>query len=344
MFIILSQKIDTESTYSDRLYETYHYPAMYRNRIRSGDVFIYYQGNRHKKAHRYYFGMGTIGEIHTPDQENYYAELIKCSKFKKIVPIYLPDGGYVEQINYQSIRKSLNPPWQSSIRPISQEAFAYILSRAGSLSEIKAPADIENLKGSLKKAVKDFYVKGNNEAIIDVISIAKEVAHTLNVENRIPPVSAESCPDVLVPVKIPEGVDSKSEQLLDYCRTMRMSYSYKPLLILAILDAGDGDGSICIEKAGGYFREFYKKRYDSGLDIEKGACIYQDLSTDIEAVCDNITANPVKALSSSGYFIFDSQNMRFAVSPDWWLILSETEKSELRDICLTRLEKYYSFK
>ena len=46
MLIILSQKIDTESPYSDEPFNSYHYPARYRNQIHEGDVFVYYQGNR----------------------------------------------------------------------------------------------------------------------------------------------------------------------------------------------------------------------------------------------------------------------------------------------------------
>ncbi len=57
MLIILSQKVDTESLYSDELFNTYHYPARYKNQIHKGDVFIYYQGNRFNKEQRYYFGM-----------------------------------------------------------------------------------------------------------------------------------------------------------------------------------------------------------------------------------------------------------------------------------------------
>jgi hypothetical protein len=45
----------------------------------------------------------------------------------------LPGGGYIEQLNYESIRKKENPPWQSSIRPLSEEAYKYIIAHAGAL-------------------------------------------------------------------------------------------------------------------------------------------------------------------------------------------------------------------
>lgn len=90
--LILSQKVDSASSYADELFRSYHYPAKYKNQLHKGDIFIYYQGNRYDKSQRYYFGMGTVNEILTADGENYYAKLVDCQRFEKKVPIYLPDG------------------------------------------------------------------------------------------------------------------------------------------------------------------------------------------------------------------------------------------------------------
>lgn len=70
MLVILSQKVDSESSYADELFNSYHYPAKYKNQLHKGDIFIYYQGNRYDKSQRYYFGVGSVGEIQTTDGEN----------------------------------------------------------------------------------------------------------------------------------------------------------------------------------------------------------------------------------------------------------------------------------
>jgi len=182
MLVVLSQKIDSKSYYSDELFRLYHYPARYRNQLNEGDVFVYYQGNRHDKSQRYYFGVGRIGEISTTDGENYYAKLIECQRFEKIVPIYLPDGGYIEQLGYEKVRNNINPPWQSSIRPISEQAFDFILDAAGIQYGLQQKQSVELLQIKLKDAVREFFVGKNNISILEIERIAGEMAKVLNIE------------------------------------------------------------------------------------------------------------------------------------------------------------------
>ena len=132
MLVILSQRVDYESDYCDVLFDTYHYPSRYKSRLSVGDVFIYYQGNRYSREQRFYFGVGTVSKIRT-DSENYFAKLSNCFEFQHKVPIYLPKGGYIEQLLDDGALKDKNPPWQNSIRPLSQSSFNYILEKAGNL-------------------------------------------------------------------------------------------------------------------------------------------------------------------------------------------------------------------
>jgi len=132
MKIILSQRIDIESDYEDVPFLTYHFPKKYRNQIHTGDRFIYYQGDRFKKEHRYYFGCGVIGAVE-PDAtgENFYAEILESQRFSKNVPIYLPESyGFIESIGYDQVRNKPNPSWQNSIRKVSDDAFLKILHLA----------------------------------------------------------------------------------------------------------------------------------------------------------------------------------------------------------------------
>lgn len=189
MYIVLSQKIDTKSSYSDELFKTYNFPARYRNQIKTGDTFLYYQGDRYTKDNRYYFGIGTIGEVSTTDDENYYANITAGEEFVNKVPIYASDGGYHESLGYSEVRKSVIPPWQSAIRPISEEAFRKIVKLSGGIrtryvdGEVRKFRNIEMLKDELKKAVKGFYLDDRDDSILLVIEIAQEIARAKRLQN-----------------------------------------------------------------------------------------------------------------------------------------------------------------
>jgi hypothetical protein len=129
MKIILSQRIDTKSDYDDIPFSTYHFPKRYRNQIKAGDRFLYYQGDRSKKENRYYFGCGVIGTVEPEASgDHYYAEILEGRKFSKNVPIYSPtENGFLESIGFEQVRNKPTPSWQNSIRKISDDAFLEIL-------------------------------------------------------------------------------------------------------------------------------------------------------------------------------------------------------------------------
>lgn len=338
MYVILSQRIDYDSSYADEPFSFYHYPAKYKNQLHKGDVFIYYQGNRYDKSQRYYFGVGTIGEIATSDGQNYYAKLIDCQRFERNVPIHLPDGGYIEQLGYETVRKSINPPWQSSVRPLSQAAFDYIINSAGiqKTPSPVAPESVESLREKLKSAVRDYFVGENTSAIHRIESIASMIGRATAIADE---------KDTLEPPQLytpSETAENKRVQLIEYCGKMKMSYSYKPLLILALLQAGEKDGTITIQNAANYFRAYYSDRRARGLCIEKKKCIYLRDDVTQDQIMANIISNPVKALVTSGYFFYNEDTQVFSVSPDVWGVLKSGKKAALTRICKQKLKEYYA--
>lgn len=261
-----------------------------------------------------------------------------CQRFEKKVPIYLPDGGYIEQLGYESVRKSINPPWQSFVRPLSQEAYNYILNAAGVQVTPETAGDnsIDALKNKLKVAVKDFYVEGDSSAIHRIESIAAAIIRATSVLEK------EDQTEQASRYVSSESSAEKLSHLLDYCKTMKMSYSYKPVLILALLHSGNNGGCISIEKAAAYFREYYSGRKAQGLLIEKKRCIYfRDDVTD-KQIIENLIANPVKALVGSGYFFYNEDSRVFSISPEIWNAIDESSKATITSLCHQRLKYYYS--
>jgi hypothetical protein len=130
MFIVLSQRIDTDSAYEDIPFQIYHFPKRYINQINPGDKFIYYQGDRQKRKRRYYYGCGVIGDIFPSNNNTFLAYIIESKSFPKIVPIYQSGNNFYESVDFSSVRKSSNPAWQRSVRKISEAAFNAILTAA----------------------------------------------------------------------------------------------------------------------------------------------------------------------------------------------------------------------
>lgn len=136
----------------------------------------------------------------------------------------------------------------------------------------------------------------------------------------------------------------KSEQLeecnafMHYFRTMKMSRSYKPVLILATLQAG---GSITVEQAAYFFVKFYQKRKLAGLMPEVGNCIYADEPNNLKAIHYNLIHNPIDALCHSGFFEYDAENKTFSFSNDIYDGLTLDEVEEIGNVCNIRLQKYF---
>lgn len=134
---------------------------------------------------------------------------------------------------------------------------------------------------------------------------------------------------------------NRKDLFLDMIRQMDMSYSYKPVLIQAILAHADPKGCVKLEDIVAYFRSYYESRRSAGLVVEKKNSIYAKGGyTDAEAT-RNILANPFKRFE-------DRQMMRHTknlgiiqVDDAVWKHLTQEEKTEIEHICNEKLAAYY---
>ena len=338
MLVVLSQKVDTASAYTDELFRTYHYPSRYRNQLHEGDIFVYYQGNRFDRTQRYYFGTGVVTHISTDDEENYYATLDDCKRFSKKVPIYLPDGGYIEQLCYQEIRKSINPPWQSSVRPLSKHAYNYILQHAGSVEDITLPSSVESLKEDLKRSIRDFFIEKDTAAVLQI----SQTAMALSKELKLSDGRARNVGSSLEELRPLQPSPNIVDELLSYLKGMKMTYSYKPILVMALIELHDENWTVSADAAAHYFEKFYQQRRKIGLPVERKKCIYQNPNVTLNQIIANLISNPIKALVESGFFEYSSDAGLFSLCTDLKSNLSEKDLVGIRDICKAKLERYYS--
>ena len=135
---------------------------------------------------------------------------------------------------------------------------------------------------------------------------------------------------------------NRKELFLEMVRQMDMSYSYKPVLIKAILRHADEKGRIQLADIVAYFRAYYEGRRAARLVVEKPNSLFaRGGYTDKEAE-RNILANPFKRFE-------DMQMLRHTralgivqVDESVWKKLTAGEKAEMEKICEEKLEQYFS--
>ena len=120
-------------------------------------------------------------------------------------------------------------------------------------------------------------------------------------------------------------------ELLNYINNMQMSYSYKPVLLLALIRH---DGHITVSEAADFFLAYYAERIRYGLIAEKANSIFSNMKCDRKTVERNIRENPVKALLGSDLFVFTNGAL---MAKDKLI-----DKFALSDACYRRLDRYFA--
>ena len=137
------------------------------------------------------------------------------------------------------------------------------------------------------------------------------------------------------------SVPQMDDELVSYCEDMRMSYSYKAVLLLALLEHVEKDGKMNIAQAVPFFREFYRTRIEKGLPAELKTSIYSDLDVDDARILANITRNPLNALLLSNYFEYDSATQRFGFKEEVWARTTLSGRTRMIAAAKDRLARYY---
>ena len=135
---------------------------------------------------------------------------------------------------------------------------------------------------------------------------------------------------------------NRKELFLDMVERMDMSYSYKPVLLQAILAFADERGTVALSDITRYFRSYYEGRRASGLIVEKPKSIFARGSyTDKEAE-RNILANPFKRFEDMNMMRHTRALGTIQVDEAVWKSLTPEEKQRIQTICEQKLNEYYA--
>ena len=134
---------------------------------------------------------------------------------------------------------------------------------------------------------------------------------------------------------------NRKDLFMEMIRQMDMSYSYKPVLIKAILLYADEKGRVKLADIVSYFRSFYETRRAAGLPIEKKNSIFAKGGyTDKEAE-RNILSNPFKRFEDMQMLRHTKTLGIVQVEETVWKHLSADEKDEIGKICDEKLKAYF---
>lgn len=134
---------------------------------------------------------------------------------------------------------------------------------------------------------------------------------------------------------------NRKDLFMDMVRQMDMSYSYKPVLIKAILEYADDKGRIHLDDVVRYFREFYEKRREAGLVVEKANSIFAKGGYTDKDAERNILSNPFKRFEDMQMLRHTKTFGIVQVEESVWKHLTQDEKAEMAEICDRKLTAYY---
>ncbi|WP_313370221.1 DEAD/DEAH box helicase [Sedimentibacter sp.] len=141
--------------------------------------------------------------------------------------------------------------------------------------------------------------------------------------------------DIITPVNM-------MEKFMEMVEKMDMSYSYKPVLLYAMLENTDENGKVSIEDLIDYFICFYEDRRKKGLIVEKKKCIYLRTDYTRNEVMQNVFSNPFKRFEDMG-FMKRSRDIEYVeFNKNIWNKLTNEKIKIIISYCDKALKKYYN--
>lgn len=130
LVLTINESTASGHKYNDKLGISYEYPAMYRNTIQSGELFVYYRGSRGRNDERItpaYLGIGVIAKIAASQivSDCFVCEIADYQPFSIALPF--KDS---EERPFEPGGEAGGRFYQKGVRKITVETFARIKAEA----------------------------------------------------------------------------------------------------------------------------------------------------------------------------------------------------------------------
>jgi len=133
------------------------------------------------------------------------------------------------------------------------------------------------------------------------------------------------------------------ERFLAFCEDMDMSASYKPVLLLCLLDTADEDGAVPIANLTLAFRDFYRDRLARGLPVERPKARMARVADLSEAEIQALILDmPFRKFSQRGFVDYGRDVSRVRFAPALWSRLTAEDRGRLRETAVAAVGRYYA--
>ncbi|MCS6812345.1 MAG: DEAD/DEAH box helicase family protein [Cyanobacteria bacterium] len=136
--------------------------------------------------------------------------------------------------------------------------------------------------------------------------------------------------------------DNIKDKFIEFVTEMDMRYSYKPVLLLGLLELADDSGKVAIPELVSFFRDFYLKRLQAGLAVEKTGSRMERVAElsdrEIEAI---MLAHPFEKFERRKFVLRLKELTQLKFNPMLWKRLSPADKVSLKQCAETALAAYY---
>ena len=127
--------------------------------------------------------------------------------------------------------------------------------------------------------------------------------------------------------------------LLQYCKVMKMTYSYKPVLLLTLLDNDAQTAPIPLATVIQSFCSYYNDRLSKGLIAEKQNSLFAKPVEDYKQAKIVVLNNPVAVLQKDGVIVYDEKTSHISFASKY--IPTKDVIADVEKECNAKLDAYY---
>jgi superfamily II DNA or RNA helicase len=149
--------------------------------------------------------------------------------------------------------------------------------------------------------------------------------------------------EVRVAIGAPKLEDhSIRDRFLEFISVMDMALSYKPVMLLALLDAVDETGRAKLSEVVRRFQQFYRDRRAAGLPVDRPGARKQPVDELDEASVRRVMLeSPFEKFERRQFVGYDRDLAFIRFDPRLWRQLEADDLEKVREICRRKIETYY---